>query len=70
MSSGGGMAVLEPEVVDSDGWVSLDDWTVSFESQFDMRSGARSYSPEQARFIQLAVSERAPLPESPVQLDD
>lgn len=41
-----------------------------FDSQQAMRSGPRTYTPEQAEAIAAAVRTRQPLPEPPLPLDD
>lgn len=35
-----------------------------------MKSGPRSYTPEQAEFIEAVVAQRKPLPAKPLPLDD
>jgi hypothetical protein len=42
----------------------------TFESQDAMRFGPRSYTPEQAKVIRLAVRERRPLKVDPLPLDE
>lgn len=58
---------VDPEAV----FIELDDVPAEvFESQDAMRFGARSYTPEQADIIRLAVSERRPFKVAPLPLDD
>jgi hypothetical protein len=53
------------------GFIELEDSPVdTFESQDAMRFGPRSYTPEQADVIRLAVSERRPLKVAPLPLDE
>ena len=46
------------------------DYEADRESQEAMRSGPRSYTPNQGEVIDLAVRSRRPLPESPLPIDD
>jgi hypothetical protein len=66
-------AVLAPPSVeattDEQEWVELVP-PVEFESQEAMRAGPRSYTPDQAEVIELAVRTRSPLPEPPLPIDD
>jgi hypothetical protein len=50
-------------------FIELEPATV-FESQLDMRLGDRTYTPAQARVIELAVRRRRPLNAPPIPSDD
>jgi hypothetical protein len=52
------------------GFIELDASAEVFDNQDDMRFGARTYTPEQADVIHLAVRERKPLKVAPLPLDD
>jgi hypothetical protein len=53
--------------VESQGWIELNP-PVRFSSQAEMRFGSRSYTSEQASFIESVVP--TALPESPLPLED
>jgi hypothetical protein len=63
-------AVLERDSTTSaGGWIELDP-PVRYRTLHEARFGPRTYTSEQVAFIEQVVSERAPLTDEPIHLDD
>lgn len=66
----GDLLVFEPPVEPDAEFIEMDPLVTVFESQDAMRFGARTYTPEQAEVIHLAIRQRRPLPSDPLPSDE